>query len=187
MKKETEDQDEETLQLSLYGGADDPDAPGDKMTRAERQADRQRQRRLLKEDWLAPAGSEEEKQLLKRLLKQEGLSEEKRQMVRGRIENPDGYGAWNGLFTDVFKPLVIGPPVYYTAIDRQGRLNDHEWLVAYYTVRGVKQKKIARLTHVSEARIDQLIVELKDKIREDYNYEIETIDQAQIIRWFLGL
>jgi len=148
---------------------------------------RKQARRLLEKDWLAPAGSVPEKQYLRRLAKQEELSKKDRDEIHKWLSNPNESAKRNALFWQAAKKSVLGPVVYGTAMDRHSKLNDEEWLVACFTVQGIRQKEIAELTHMGERMVDNIIRSLKDKIGQEFRCDIDIVDRVQIARWFLGL
>jgi len=167
---------------------DDPshkELPRQALTKAEKKKLRERDRNLLKDDWLAPAGSEQEKQILRKWAEQKGLSKEERAIIHEAINCRDESARRNLLFWQVAKHRVLGDFVYDRAIERHGKLNSREWLVAYFTTQGLKQGKIADLTYMSERMVDETILSLKDKIAQDL--DCDTVHIAQITRWFLGV
>jgi hypothetical protein len=169
---------------------DDPshqESPPQASERSRNREFRQQARRRLEKDWLATAGSERERQFLTRWSKQEGLSEKDRKLIYAWLDTPDGFEKRNALFWNAAKKSVLGAPVYDAAIERHSRLNGKEWLVAYFTVEGVRQKEIAEWTKLSEREVDNVIRSIKDKISLDFGCEIERVDLAQIARWFFGL
>ena len=144
-------------------------------------------RRSYETDWLAPAGSEQERKFLRELVKQDGLGKEDRDLLAKWISNPNGSIDYNAPFWRVAKKLVLGPVLYERAMERHRNLRNNEWLVSYFTVQGIKQKEIAELTRMSEKTVDNIIRSLKDKISQEFQCEIEIVDRVQIARWFFGL
>src|SRR5437868_14596177 len=55
-------------------------------------------RKLHEKDWLASAGSVQEKQFLERWAKQEGLSQKDRDLIYRWIDNPDEFAKRSALF-----------------------------------------------------------------------------------------
>jgi DNA-binding NarL/FixJ family response regulator len=81
---------------------------------------------------------------------------------------------------------MMGTAAYATVRERHKQLDDHEWLVAYFTVEGLGQKEIASLTHMSERTVDNIIRALKDKITQDLGCDMQSMGISQIARWFFG-
>lgn len=148
---------------------------------------RLQERRRLENDWLAPAGSEIEKQFLRRWVQHDELSKEDRDLINSWIRNPDEFAKRNMLFWQAAKRSLLGSPVHNTAIERHKKLGNEEWLVAYFTAQGIKQREIAELAHMSEKTVDNTIRSIKDKIGQEYRYDIEINELAHIARWFFGL
>ena len=157
------------------------------LAKARKRELRLQDRRRYEKDWLAPAGSELEKQFLRRWVQQDGLSKEDRDLIHRWISNPDEFAKRNALFWQAAKKSLLGAPVYNTAIDRHKKLDSKEWLVAFCTAQGIRQKEIAELTHMGERMVDNTIRSLKDKISREFQYEIEIVDRVHIARWFFGL
>jgi hypothetical protein len=148
---------------------------------------RKQARELHEVDWLAPAGSEREKQFLKSWEKRGGPSTKELALIKEWVHNPDQSAKRNTLFWQAAKKSVLGPVVYGTAIERHRALDDKEWLVACFTAQGMKQEKIAELTHLGERMVDNVIRILKDKIIQELGCDIESVDLPQIACWFFGL
>jgi hypothetical protein len=148
---------------------------------------REQARKQYEEDWLAPFGSEREKEMLRTLLKHRA-SKEERQLIYEWLRDPDAIkSARNGMFMLIAKKRYLGEVIWATAGERHKQLDDQEWLVAYFTLLGKKQKTIASLTHLSERRVDQIISGIKDKIAIELHGSIQYVGIPQITRWFLGL
>jgi hypothetical protein len=148
---------------------------------------REEARQLHEKDWLAPAGSEREKQLLERWARHGGLSPSELAFIKQWIDNPDEFAKRNALFWESAKKSVLGDVVYETARERHRTLDDKEWLVACFTAEGMLQEKIAKLMHIGERMVDNIICSLKDKITLDLACDVERVDRIQIARWFFGL
>jgi hypothetical protein len=148
---------------------------------------REQARKLHEKGWLAPAGSAQEKQLLKRLAKLADISQKDRDLIYKWIDNPDESAKRNALFWQSAKKSVLGPVVYETAMERHRMLNDKEWLVACFTAQGMKQEEIVALTHLGDRTIDNIIRSLKTRIAKELECDIEINDRVQIARWFFGL
>ena len=153
-------------------------------------------RQQYEKDWLAPKGSEQEKQFLRQWARQE-KSPELRDRICKWIDNPDEITKWmnnpdkfgkhNELFWEIGKESVLGPVVYSIARERHGKLDDQQWLVACFTAQGMKQKEIAKLMHVSDKTVDNVIRDLKKIVAQDLTCSFEVDNCVQIARWFLGL
>jgi hypothetical protein len=170
-----------------------PDDPSPKKSLRQPSAKQQKRelqeqaRKLHEKDWLAPAGSVREKQFLEKWAKQEGLSQKDRDLIYEWIDHPDESAKHNTLFWQAAKKFVLGSVIYKTAMERHRTLDDKEWLVACFTAQGMLQKEIAKLMHIGERKVDDIIRSLKDKITQDLECDIERVDRAQIACWFFGL
>jgi DNA-binding CsgD family transcriptional regulator len=138
-------------------------------------------------NWLAPAGSVQEKQFLKRWAKVADVSQKDRDLIYQWIDNPDEFAKRNALFWQVAKKSALGSISYETAMERHRTLDDKEWLVACFTAQGKRQKEIAKLTHIGERMVDNIILSLKDKIIQEFRCDIEDVGLARIASWFFGL
>lgn len=138
-------------------------------------------------NWLAPAGSVQEKQFLKRWAKVADVSQKDRDLIYQWIDNPDEFAKRNALFWQVAKKSALGSISYETAMERHRTLDDKEWLVACFTAQGMRQKEIAKLTHIKERTVDNIILRLKDKIIQEFRCDIKGVGLARIARWFFGL
>ena len=128
-----------------------------------------------------------EKQFLKRWAKQEGLSQKDRDLIYKWIDDPDEFAKRNALFWQAAKKSLLGPVVYETAIERHSKLDDKEWLVACFTAQGMRQKEIAKLTHIGVRMVDNIIRSLRDKMTQELECDIKSDGLAQITCWFFGL
>lgn len=85
---------------------------------------REQARKLHEKDWLAPAGSVQEKQLLKRLAKLKDISKKDRDLIYKWIDNPDEFAKRNALFwqtaeKSVLGPIVLRPDHHYAGMTRK--------------------------------------------------------------------
>src|SRR5579863_3263701 len=71
--------------------------PSEKQEKQELRSDA---RKLYEKDWLAPPGSEREKQFLRSWAKQDGLSPEERDQIHRWLDNANTYENRNALFWD---------------------------------------------------------------------------------------
>jgi hypothetical protein len=152
--------------------------------RTRNQRFRQKARMFFEKDFIAPAGFEQEKQLLMRWAKQAGLNVVERKMIQDAIDSPDVPARRDALFWLTAKRRFMGEYSFDAAKERHKRLNSGEWLVAYLTSQGVAQKRIAGLTRMSERMVDQTMASLKLKIAIDL--DCDTVGIARITRWFIG-
>jgi ATP/maltotriose-dependent transcriptional regulator MalT len=146
------------------------------LTKREKEQRLEQARKLHEKDWLAPAGSVQERQFLQRWAKQTD-SQEQRDLIYKWIKNPDQFAEWmkdpdkfgkrNAMFWPVAKKSVLGPVVYETAMERHGKLNNKEWLVACFTAQGMKQEEIGKLIDMSESTVDNVIAVLKRRITQE--------------------
>ena len=142
----------------------------------------------IRDNWLAPAGSEREKQFLKRWAQREGLSEAHRALIREWHKTPDGFTKRNEGFCRVAKESVLGDVVWKAAMERHTKLpRGREWEVACLTAEGYKQPEIADLLGVGKRTVDNIVLKIKQIIVQDLNCEIESVNIAQIALWFRGL
>jgi hypothetical protein len=168
------------------------DSAQQQLTAADKKKLRKEARGLFEEDWFAPAGSVQEKQILRRWARRGrasgSVSDEDLQLIKKWLNEPDGIRKGRGrLFVQAAKKRVFGEVVFETAMERHKKLDDQEWLVAYFTAHGYGQKKIANLIHIGERMVDQIIRDLKDKIIQELDCDVESLDRAQIACWFFGL
>jgi hypothetical protein len=80
-----------------------------------------KEREERRNNWLAPTGSLQERRMLEKLAKQQGLSEDDRALVYAYLKKPDGFAERNALFWHAAKKLVLGHIVYETALERHHR------------------------------------------------------------------
>jgi hypothetical protein len=146
---------------------------------------RKEARELHAKNWLHPVGSVQEKQFLEKWAEVADVSQ--RDLIYQWINNPDEFAKRNALFWQAAKKLAVGPISYETAMERHRTLDDKEWLVACFTAQGKRQKEIAKLTHIGERMVDNIILSLKDKIIQEFQCDIKDVGLAQIARWFFGL
>jgi len=157
------------------------------LAKEEKQQLREQARKLHEKNWLAPAGSVQEKQFLRRWAKHGGLRQKALDLIHRWKHSPDEFAKRNALFWQAAKKSVLGPVVYETAMERHSTLDDKEWLVACFTAQGMGQKEIAKLTHIGVRMVDNIIASLKGKITQELECDIEPDKLAQIARWFFGL
>jgi len=145
------------------------------------------QKEEFRKNWLAPAASVQEKQFLRKWASQNRLSEKDRALILAWIDTPDGFDKRNEGFWRASKKSVLGDVVYERAMERQSDLPWHEWLVACLTTQGIKQEEIGDLIGRGERTVNTIISDLKQRIVQELNCDIESVNLAQISRWFLGL
>jgi hypothetical protein len=147
-----------------------------------------KEREDLRNNWLAPAGSLQERRFLKKLLVQPGLSNKDRILLDEWIAKPDGFEKRNVLFWHAAKSQILGSVVYDMAIERHKRLRPDEWVVACLIAEGLNQKEeIAPMIGKSPRAVEYLVADIKQEIVQDLGCDIEAVTIAQIARWFLGL
>jgi hypothetical protein len=158
------------------------------LTREDKKGLRKEAREHHGQDWLAPFGSEQEKQLLRIWAKRGRVSQEGLKLIDAWLKNPAAVKSGRDpLFLYAAKKKFLGEVVFETAAERHKQLDDQEWLVAYFTAQGKGQKRIASLTHLSERRVDDIISGIKDRITKEFDCKLESVGLPQITRWFLGL
>ena len=163
-----------------------------KLTRGDKTRLREEDRKHLEHDWLAPAGSVQEKQLLTRWKKQGKasgtVSQEDLQLIDKWLTQPEGIKNGRGiLLVHATKKNFLGQYVFETATARHAQLNDEEWLVAYFTAHGMKQSEIAGRLRLKRRRVVEIMKDIKDKITLEFKCEIESVKPSQITSWFFGL
>ena len=142
----------------------------------------------LRDNWLAPAGSQREKQFLKKWAQREGLSEADRALIREWHKTPDGFAKRNEGWVRVAKKSVLGDVIWGTAMERHKKLpRGREWEVACLTAEGYGQEEIADLMDRSPRTIDGIILKIKQIIVQDLNCEMESVKIVRIALWFRGL
>jgi hypothetical protein len=159
-----------------------------RLTREDKRIVREQDRKLYQQDWLAPFGSEQEKQLLRIWRKRGTLSPEDQRLIDEWLKDPEAIKrSRSPLFLYTAKEKYLGKVVWNTAAERHKQLDDTKWLVAYFTAQGKRQKRIASLTHLSERRVDDVIREIKDVIAREFDCDPYAVGITQITRWFFGL
>ena len=174
--------------LSATGDDSSLDPVRQPLTREHKRRLREQAREHHGQDWLAPFGSEQEKQLLRIWAKRGKVSQEDLKLIDAWLKNPAAIKSGRDpLFVYAAKKKFLGEVVFETAAERHKQLDDQEWLVAYFTAQGKGQKRIASLTNLSERRVDDIISGIKDRITKEFDCELESVGLPQITRWFLGL
>jgi hypothetical protein len=163
-----------------------------KPTRADKRKLREQERKHLEQDWLAPAGSVQEKKLLTRWKKHGKVSgtvsEEDLQLIDKWLREPEGIRNGRGiLLVHAAKKKFLGEVIFETANERHKQLNDEEWLVAYFTAHGMKQSDIAGRLRLKRRRVVEIMKDIKDRITMEFNCELESVKPPQITSWFFGL
>jgi len=145
-----------------------------------------KEREERRNNWLAPAGSLQERRMLEKLAKQKALDEKFRALVYAYLAKPDGLGERNALFWQAAKKQVLGDIVYELALERHHKLNrPNEWIVACLISQGLKQEEIGPIIVKSLATVEKAVASIKEQIMVDL--DIEPVSLTQITRWFLGL
>jgi hypothetical protein len=158
------------------------------LEREDKRRIRKEARHLYAEDWLAPLGSEQERQLLRIWRKRSTLTPADHKLIDEWIKSPEGVKRGRDpLFFATAKEKYLGKIVWTTALERHKLLDDSEWLVAYFTAQGKSQKRIAALTHLSERRIDDITRNIKKRISEELMWDAASVTLSQMTRWFFGL
>ena len=158
-----------------------------KLTRQDKGRVREQDRKHYEQDWLAPFGSEQEKQLLRIWRKHGTLSLEDQKLINEWLKDPEAIKRGRDpLFLYTAKEKYLGKVIWEMAAERHKQLDDTQWLVAYFTAQGKRQKRIASLTHLSERRVDDVIREIKDMIAHEFDCNPYAVGIPQITRWFFG-
>jgi hypothetical protein len=145
------------------------------------------QKEQLRTNWLAPAGSAQEKRLLKAWVSKGKLGEKDRALIHEWIHQPDGFELRNQAFTWAAKKSILGDVAWETAIERHKGLPWREWIVACLTTRGIPQPEIAALIDRHERSVDNIVMAIKQKVTQELGCEVESVRLVEIARWFLGL
>ena len=139
----------------------------------------------LRDNWLAPAGSQREKQFLKKWAQREGLSAADRALIKEWHKTPDGCTKRNEGWARLAKKSVLGDVVWGIAMERHKKLpRGREWEVACLTAEGYGQEEIADLMDRAPRTIDGIILTIKQIIVQDLNCEMESVKIVQIALWF---
>jgi hypothetical protein len=113
-------------------------------TREDKKRLRKQAREHYEQDWLAPFGSDQEKQLLRIWRKRGTLSPEDQKLIDAWLKDPEAIKRSRGpLFLYTAKEKYLGKVIWNTAAERHGRLDDTEWLVAYFTAQGKRQSRLS--------------------------------------------
>jgi len=146
------------------------------------------QRAERRNNWLAPAGSPQERRMFEKLAKQQALDEKFRALVYAYLAKPDGLAERNALFWQAAKRQVLGDIVYEIALERHRKLSrPNEWLVACLISQGLKQEEIVPIIGQSLSTVEKAVASIKKIVMSDLTYDIEAVNLPQITRWFLGL
>ena len=151
----------------------------------------EKQRKELRRNWVAPAGSEEEKGFLDTLLDSGKLGKRELDYVR-KWRDGDRHGAHFSGLMDValeknLKQQVMGELIYERAMKRHENLHANTWFVAYFISAGKKEKEMKEMLGLGDDGIRYHKDKIKQLILQEYNYELKSVKTEQISRWFLGL
>jgi len=156
-------------------------------------AKRETSRRQPLDDKQKPAGasqfsrSVQEKRFLKKWATRKGISTKDRALILAWLDKPDGFETRTEGFWRAATKSVLVDVVYETAMERQKKLPWHEWVVACLTTQGINQEEIADLMDKSERTVDKIVLDIKGRIVQELGCDLESVNLAQISRWFLGL
>jgi hypothetical protein len=147
-----------------------------------------KERAELQANWLAPLGSEQERQFLERWASHMEANDNDRLLVREWIDKPDDFGKRNAMFWHSAKREILADVVYDSAMKRHKKLlKKNEWLVACLMSQGFTQPEIAELLGVTKGRIENVVAAIKEIIIEDCSYAFDKVNSLQVGRWFLGV
>jgi hypothetical protein len=148
----------------------------------------EKQREEIRRNWVAPAGSEEEKKFLDAMLESGTLNEKEQKLVRHWRDGGNGYGMHNNVFWELGKERALGPVAHRRAMKRHADLPVNTWFVAYFVSQGKTQKDMEEKLGLTDDGIRYHMDKLRGLVRQEYGYEeSESVNTEQIARWFLGL
>ena len=145
------------------------------------------EREARQRNWLAPAGSAQERRFMKQLRSAKHLTDKDRAMVNAWLQKPDGFDRRNEMWWHTAKKRLLGEFVYSIAMERHVKLSRSEWHVAYLLSAGYPQTEIATIGGTSLSTIEKTILSIREKITLEYECDIADVTIGQIVRWFLGL
>ena len=148
----------------------------------------EKQRKEIQANWVAPAGSEEEKQFLDAILHHGNLSAEERKYVQDWRDGKGDYGMHNHVFWELGKPRALGSVAHARAMERQAKLRGNTWFVAYYISAGKAEKEIVdKLGFASRNSLRGPKDTIANLVRQEYGYGDDPVPEEMITRWFLGM
>lgn len=147
-------------------------------------------RQKMRENWLAPQGSELEKQMIDSLLSYKALTPQDKTMLLKYRKSGDSSEMHRTGFWLTAKKLKLGPETCELALSRHKKLEGNTWLVAYCIAdsEGKTLKEIGEKLGISADGVKFHKQKIGPIISEEHGHQIQGMaDDAQITRWFLGL
>src|ERR1700676_140979 len=114
-----------------------------------------------RKNWLAPAGSPQERRILKQLASNRYLSAQDRKMVQAWLDKPNGFEERNNMWFRMAKKKLLGEYVYDMAIARHQSLSPTQWHVAYLISAGYTQPEMVELLKVGLRTIQYTVEDIK--------------------------
>ena len=154
-------------------------------------------RRKIRENWLAPQGSEMEAKMINSLLSREDLTQEEKGMLLRYRQSHDSSEMHNAGFWETAKKLKLGGPENYNvAMSRHEKLQSgsgdkgNTWLVAYCIANSgaLTGQQIGEKLGMSLDGVKWHKQKISRIISEEYSNTIQSMaDDGTITSWFLGL
>jgi hypothetical protein len=151
----------------------------------------------MRENWLAPHGSELETQMIDSLLSLKGLTQQERDILLRYRKSRDSSEMHDSGYWETTKKLKLGSPQNYElAMSRHMKLEaksgekGNTWLVAYCIANseGKTLKEIGKKLGISADGVKFHKQKISEIISEEHGHQIQGMaDDALITRWFLGM
>jgi hypothetical protein len=147
-------------------------------------------RQKMRENWLAPQGSDLEKQMIESLLSYKALTQQEKIMLLAYRKSGDSTEMHRTSFWLTAKKLKLGPETCELALSRHKKLEGNTWFVAYCIAssEGKTLSEIGEKLGISVDGVKFHKRNISEIISEEYEHKLEGMaTDAQITRWFLGL
>ena len=147
-------------------------------------------RQKMRENWLAPQGSDVEKQMIESLLSYKALTQQEKTMLLAYRKSGDSSEMQRTGFWLTAKKLKLGPETCELALSRHKKLEGNTWFVAYCIANsdGKTLKEIGEKLGISADGVKFHKQKVSEIISEEHGHRIQGMaDDALITRWFLGL
>lgn len=143
----------------------------------------------MRENWLAPEGSDVETQMIKSLLNYKTLTQQEKTMLLAYRKSGDSSEMHRTGFWLTAKKLKLGPETCELALSRQKKLQGNTWFVAYCITNseGKTLKEIGEKLGITVDGVKFHKQKISEIISEEYGHDREGMaNDVQIARWFLG-
>jgi hypothetical protein len=157
----------------------------------------EKSRRTMRENWLAPSGSELETKMIDSLLSRKELTQHEKEMLLRYRRTRDSGEMHNAGFWETAKKLKLGgPDNHELAMSRHRKLESisgekgNTWLVAYCIANSgaMTRKEIGEKLGIGIDGVKFHKQKISGIISEEYGHQLDGIaDDGLITRWFLGL